>query len=66
MTYEVRARGQVIAVYERQRDALARVRELVRQDPDLEPEIVDAGTGKPAEPAATQADREDLAKKIGF
>ena len=47
-------------------DALARVKALVAADPDVDPEIVRAETGYAAEPAATKAEREDYATKVGF
>lgn len=66
MPYEVRVNGTVVAVHERQRDALAQVKELVERDPDVAAEIIDAATGQPAAPAASVAERRDFAKKIGF
>ena len=41
-------------------------RELLRTQPDSDPEIWDTTTGKPAAPAASKAWREDLARKVGF
>ena len=66
MAYEVRANGKPVAVHERQRDALAQVRELVRDNPDLEAEIIDTATGQSATPAASKLEREDYARKVGF
>jgi len=66
MPYEVRVNGRTVAVHEKQPEAEAHVRELVRADANLEPEILDTETGRPAEPAATVEGREDLAKKIGY
>jgi hypothetical protein len=65
MPYEVREKGQMLAVYERQRDALEHVRTLIARNPDSDAEIVD-GSGKPAEPGATKEDREHYATKVGF
>lgn len=66
MPYEVRLNGTVVAVHERQRDALAQVKEIIARDPDVAAEIIDAATGRPAAPAASVADRQDFARKVGF
>lgn len=66
MAYEVRVNGRAVAIHERQRDALAEVKELVERDPDIQAEIVNTVTGKPAAPAASVEEREDFAKKVGF
>ena len=66
MPYEVRVNGRTVAVHEKQPEAEAHVRELVRADANLEPEIFNTETSRPAEPAATVEGREDLAKKIGY
>jgi hypothetical protein len=66
MPYEVRVNGRTVAIHERQRDALAHVKQLVEGDASLETEIVNSETGKAAAPGATREDRENLAKKIGY
>jgi hypothetical protein len=66
MAYEVRVKGATVAVHERQRDALAQVRALVRDDPDCGAEIIDTATGQPAAPAASKQERDEFAKKVGF
>jgi hypothetical protein len=66
MPYEVRVNGTVIAVHERQRDALAQVKELVARDPDVAVEIIDTATGRAAAPAASVEERQDFARKVGF
>lgn len=65
MLYEVRERGQVIATYDRQRDALEHVKHLLAANPDSDAEIV-TGSGTPAEPGATRQDREHYATEVGF
>lgn len=66
MAYEIRVNGRTVAIHERQRDALAEVKQMVARDPDTQAEIINTLTGKPAAPAASAEDREDYATKVGF
>jgi len=66
MAYEVRVNGKTLAVHERQRDAAAQVRELVRADPDCGAEIINTATAQPAAPAASKQERDEYARKVGF
>lgn len=66
MPYEVRVNGRAVAIHERQRDALAEVKELVARDPDAQTEIINTLTGQPAAPGASAEEREDYARKVGF
>lgn len=66
MPYEIRVNGRVVAIHLRQRDALAEVKDLVARDPDVQAEIINTLTGKPAAPAASTDEREDFAQKVGF
>jgi hypothetical protein len=52
--------------FDTQEEAVAGARDLMRTQPDSDPEIWDTTTGKPAAPAASKAWREDLARKVGF
>ena len=64
--FEVRVNGSIVDRYESQPDAIDCVRRLVKQDPNSEPEILDAETGKPVAPAASRGWREHLSKQIGY
>ena len=66
MPYELRAKGRTVQTFDTEDEAVAGARELIRTQPDSDPEIWDTTTGKPAAPAASKAWREDLARKIGF
>jgi hypothetical protein len=64
--YELRVLGSSIATFASSEEALAHARDVIKDNPDAEPEIFDTATGEPLEPAASKASREDLAKKIGY
>ncbi len=66
MPYELRAKGRTVQTFGTEDEAVAGARELIRTQPDSDPEIWDTTTGKPAAPAASKAWREDLARKVGF
>ena len=66
MAYELRARGHTVQTFDTEDEAVAGALELMRTQPDSDPEIRDTTTGKPAAPAASKAWREDLARKVGF
>ena len=66
MAYELRVNGAIREVYKNPEDALDRVRDLMKLDCDIEPEILDTRTGRAFEPAASIRCREELANKIGF
>jgi hypothetical protein len=66
MPYELRAKGRAVQTFDTEDEAVAGARELIRTQPDSDPEIWDTTTGKPAAPAASKAWREDLARKVGF
>ena len=66
MRYKVRINKRPVARFATSEEALARVRQELRGQPDCEPEIFDAETGKPFEPAASRGWREQLAKEVGY
>jgi hypothetical protein len=66
MPYELREKGRAVQTFDTEDEAVAGARELIRTQPDSDPEIWDTTTGKPAAPAASKAWREDLARKVGF
>jgi hypothetical protein len=66
MGYELRINGGTAAVYDDPKDALERVRRLLKSGFDIEPEVLDRRTGRPFGPAASMDWREELATKIGF
>lgn len=66
MPFIVRVGGKTLARYATENEALARAREIVRDDADQQPEILDADTGRAVAPGASAGSREDLAGKIGF
>lgn len=66
MPFALRLNGRTIATFDTEQAAVRRARALVRDDADCRPEIVDAGTGQPAAPAASDGERDELAREIGF
>ena len=66
MAFELRINGRNCGTFPTQAAAVARASEIVRETPDIEPEIIDTETGHAAAPGASKAAREDLAKKIGY
>ena len=46
MAYELRVNGTIREVYKHPEDALDRVRDLMKLDCDIEPEILDSRTGR--------------------
>ncbi len=66
MPYELRVLGSSVATFETSDEALAHAREVIKDNPDAEPEIFDTATGEPLEPASSKASRDDLARKIGY
>ena len=66
MHYELRAKDRTVQKFDTEDAAVTAARELIRAQPDSDPEIWDTTTGKPAAPAASKAWREDLARKVGF
>jgi hypothetical protein len=66
MSYLLRIDGRPRELFDHLEDALARVRFLLRVDPNCEPELCDAETGQPIGPGATLEEREEMARRIGF
>ena len=66
MGYELRNNGRSIGTFDRQEDALDRVRVMMKRDPDCEPEVLDTRMGRAFEPAASISWRDELASKIGY
>jgi hypothetical protein len=66
MAYELRVSGRVEGRYDTSDEAEARARAVLQGNADSVVEVIDLATGKPYAPAASAADREDLAGKIGY
>ena len=66
MPYELRDKGRTVQTFDTEEEAVDGARELLRTQPDSDPEIWDTTAGKPAAPAASKAWREELAGKVGF
>ena len=66
MGYELRNDGRRLGTFDRPEDALARVRVMIKSDPDCEPEVLDTHIGRAFEPAASISWRDELASKIGY
>lgn len=66
MPFMLRINGRDCGTFPTEEAANARAREAIRETPNLEPEIIDTATGRPAAPAASQERRDDLANKIGY
>lgn len=66
MDYELRLPGRAPTPFDTEEDAVAAARQVLLDDPDAEPEIFDAATGKPVAPGASKGWREDLKNRVGF
>jgi hypothetical protein len=66
MPFEVRLAGKLVATFDSEAAAVARAREMLRQDADRQPEVLDTATGRAVAPGASAESRERLAGKIGF
>lgn len=66
MPYELRINKRVVGTFDTEAEANERARDAVRADADVEPEIIDTATGKPATPDSSTAQRDDLANKVGY
>ncbi len=66
MAYELRVGGASTGQFDTEEAAVAAVRDLIRTNPDAEPEIFDLATGRPCAPGASKTWREELANRVGF
>ena len=66
MPYELHVSGRQPAVFDTEEQAVAAARQLMLENPDAEPEIRDASTGKPVAPGASKSWREELKSRVGF
>jgi non-canonical (house-cleaning) NTP pyrophosphatase len=66
MGYELRFNGRPFGVFETQEAALQRAREALRDQPDLQPEIINTETGRASMPAGSKRWQDELASKTGF
>ena len=66
MRYKVRVSGAVTVTFATQEEAVAAVRDIVRQDVNAQPGTLDDETGKPVTPASSRAWREHRAHQIGY
>jgi hypothetical protein len=63
MAFELRGRGKT-EQYDTASEAETRARTIILEDADASVEIIDLSTGRPYAPAASQKDRETLARKV--
>ncbi len=66
MAYELRVNGTSKGRFDTEAAAVAAARDMIRANPDAEPEIFDLETGKPCAPGASKTWREELANRVGF
>ncbi len=66
MAYELRVGGTSTGQFDTEEAAVAAARDVIRANPDADPEIFDLETGEPAAPGASKAWREELANWVGF
>jgi len=66
MPYELRTQSQPSRRFESSDQAEAHARDLLRANADTQVEIIDLATGRPYAPAASCAERDDLARKVGY
>lgn len=66
MAYELKRGGTSAGVFETEAAAVAAASAAIREDADVELEIIDTATGQPVAPGASKSWREDLAGRVGF
>ncbi len=66
MAFELHIDRRHVASFPTLDEALARAREVMREQPDCEPEILDSETKRAVEPGSSRRWREELAHKIGY
>jgi hypothetical protein len=66
MPYELRIAGRSSEQFGQVGEALARARAILRNDADVQLEIIDLTTNRPYGPAAGAEDREVLSREVGF
>jgi hypothetical protein len=66
MPYELRLKDGSRQIFDTEEEAVARAGEILQEHPDVEIDIWDTTTGKPAAPGASKSWREEIARKIGF
>jgi hypothetical protein len=66
MPYELRLKDGSRQTFDTEEEAVARAGEILQEHPDVEIDIWDTTTGKPAAPGASKSWREEIAGKIGF
>ena len=64
--YELRLSGKRHAVFDTEQQAMEAASAAIRADADARVEVLDQATGQAAAPAASQAEQESMAKKVGF
>lgn len=66
MPYELHIGRRHLATFPTLDEALARAREVMREQPNAEPEILDSETKRAVDPGSSRQWREDLSNKIGY
>ena len=66
MAYELRVGGTPKGQFDTEEAAVAAARDVIRANPDADPEVFDLETGKPCAPGASKTWREELANRVGF
>jgi hypothetical protein len=66
MAYELHVDRRHVATFPSLDEALTRAREMLLNQPDCEPEILDSDTKRAVEPASSRRWREELSQKVGF
>ena len=66
MPYELRVGGVSKGRFDTEEAAVAAARDVIRANPDADPEIFDMETGKASAPGASKTWREELANRVGF
>jgi hypothetical protein len=66
MPYELRIAGKTSAQFETEQEAVEAAKEVLFDDPNADPEVIDLSTGHAAAPGASKRWREELRNKVGF
>lgn len=66
MPFIVRLDVKTLATCATEDEALARARDIVRENADKQPEVLDSRTGRGVAPGASARSRDHLAQKTGF
>jgi hypothetical protein len=66
MPYELRIGGAPRAQFETEQEAVDAAKQVLFDDPNADPEVIDLTTGRAAAPGASKRWRDELRNRVGF